>query len=96
MKLATNIRSIKNFGYQLVFDNTKRIISINILYNNKILVKDKLSKPILETDNIAINELVESILLKYTNSGINLYVKDAKTKKSKAKFYSNIVSAKRK
>lgn len=95
MELVANIRPIESLGYQIIFDDMKRIVSINLLYNNKILVKNRLSKPIMAIDNTIINDLVNTTLLGYMNNRSNCNSNKEKSNKSKADFYANIMSIKK-
>ncbi len=96
MKIATNIISIEGFGYQLIVDDVKRIVSINLLYNNKILVKNKLAEPIVINNDTVIKDLVDTTVLEYMNNRINRQMSNPKTKKTTADFYANVMSSKKK
>jgi hypothetical protein len=95
MKIASNIKPVTSLGYQLIFDEAKRIISINLLHDKKILVKNRLTNPIELNDDINVKDLVDSAVLEYFNTRINCQTSNEKTKKSKADFYSNVMSAKK-
>ncbi len=92
MKIATNVRPIEGIGYQLVFDNSKRIVSINLLYDNKILIKNKFSEPIVVNSDKNIKDIVDSTVLEYFNTCINNQLSNSKIKKTKADFYANVMS----
>jgi hypothetical protein len=41
MILATNIKSAKDFGFQLILNESKFVVGVNLLCNRKILIKKR-------------------------------------------------------
>ncbi len=45
MALATNFKTISQFGYQLILSDEQLVLGVNLLYNDKILIKKRFRNP---------------------------------------------------
>ena len=45
MKIAANRKMLNSFGYQVIFNDTLKAIGINIVYDKKILWKERFKYP---------------------------------------------------
>lgn len=45
MKIAANRKILNSFGYQVIFNDTLKAIGINIVYDKKILWKERFKYP---------------------------------------------------
>lgn len=65
MIIATNIRKAECIGFQLILDEKMKVIGINLLCNNKILVKKRFDNALAIKNKAAENEFVNQIFTEY-------------------------------
>jgi len=63
MMLATNIKSAKDFGFQLILNESKLVVGVNLLYNKKILIKKRFNESIIINNQIEELELVNQVIM---------------------------------
>lgn len=63
MMLATNIKSAKDFGFQLILNESKFVVGINLLYNKKILIKKRFNVSIIINNQNEELELVNQVIM---------------------------------
>ena len=62
MKLATNIKKIDDFGFQLIIENSE-VLGVNILISKKILVKKRFEIPVSINSKKEEIQLVNSVII---------------------------------
>lgn len=65
MKLATNIKMVKGFGTQFILDEQFQVLGINLLLNDRILVKKRFKTPLAIKTNKEEIKLVNETVLSY-------------------------------
>lgn len=45
MKIATNVKPLGFFGYQLIFNEELMVIGVNVLHGRKILRRERFKRP---------------------------------------------------
>lgn len=66
MKIATNIKSIKEVGAQLIIEN-QSVVGVNILFGKKILLKKRFEYPVVVKDVKEENLLIKKVFVDYFN-----------------------------
>lgn len=93
MKLATNIKSVKEFGFQLILDETKFVIGVNLLYNKKILIKKRFTESIVIINQTAEKELVNKVIMECFQKEI-IINKNDNNNGSNSNLFATFMSAK--
>jgi hypothetical protein len=65
MIIATNIRHAESLGFQLILDENLMVIGVNLLCNNKILIKKRFNIALTIKSKVAENELVNRVITEY-------------------------------
>lgn len=65
MVIATNIRQAEGIGFQLILDEKMMVTGVNLLCNNKILIKKRFNNALSIKNKAAENELVNRLITEY-------------------------------
>jgi hypothetical protein len=65
MKIATNIKKAKDFGFQLVIDERNLISGVNLYCGKQMLVKHKFSELISISNLKEETNLINNIIISY-------------------------------
>ena len=67
MILATNIKSVKGFGFKLILDDSKFVVGVNLLCNKKILIKKRFKEARFITNQNEEIDIVNQVILECFN-----------------------------
>lgn len=62
MKIATNAKSLNNFGYQLIFNEEFQVIGINFVCDKQILKKERFNQPVCVTSQKQEYKLAQRVI----------------------------------
>ncbi len=62
MKVATNIKRINDFGFQLILNEASQVEGVNLLNGKKILVKKRFAKAIKIMNEVEEKKLVNKVI----------------------------------
>ena len=71
MKLAMNIKRPLDIGYQLILNDSYRVMGINILCKEKVLVKKRFDDAIEINSLLKETELVNRVFIETITDGVN-------------------------
>jgi len=65
MNIATNIKPVNEFGFQLILSESNSIVGVNLLFNKKILIKKRFAKVLNINSKYEEDELIRTIINEY-------------------------------
>ena len=71
MKIATQIAYTQKVGYQLILDDQKRVIGINLILDKKVLSKKRYDNPLHLSSQDEINSFAKKFVKETIDSLLN-------------------------
>ncbi len=63
MKIATNIKRLDEFGFQIILNESNQVIGINLLLKRKIMLKHRFKNARETRNSLEEKELVHKLLI---------------------------------
>jgi len=65
MILATNVKILDEFGFQLILDDSKKLLGVNLVYKSKILTKKRFTKPKMVINFAQEKKIISEVINEY-------------------------------